>query len=1172
MTAVLTKQIIYEVNYMWNFTFLGYPPDVDTNSLNSAKDYFKSLSEVYGSANTLIVPNKYLFAGSLINVVLTAKAALFDSVTTTATYSFSISKYSPTVSFLQRSQYVQQIEGGKRTTIPISFSNLQCSKSNIKKIVAPAQVSFAIYSGSSISSLTTRESDIENITNIQFQNSQTLFISTSQGYKYLTYYQITATITDLSSGNSNSDSQIYYIVKPPLQSIITGGNTVVSLLQNVVLSGVNSVIPETIGDTVSYEWKCVSCLSYQPGITCVCPILTYTTLRQTNLIILNAKLVANTKYTFGLTVKTAYFSYFRSAYNETDFITTSGKVTPLSINVLRGNINDVYLTLSLSTTTSVLSYNWTLLEVKDLSSKVIYDYNKRNTYFASYLSLSGNTLNATTLANDNEPPAYLVPNLTTTTNGRVLGIDKRTLQTNNMYVYAVSVNYSDNSQSMSFASFRNYPIPSARYFSVSPTSGIGFTTLFTFTINQLAAVGIDQGEYQIFKADCANSSELLPVTKILSPLNSYTLLLAPGKKECNNTVQIVLRTYESGNFIDTSTYVTVTSSQDTNENIFQDQIQKILSSQSMQTVDQKISILSEIGSLEITESSTTASSFLNSTIYAISLLDNFTGNTMDSMNDHEKLLLLNTTTSIIRKIIKNQATNLNVTHLTTINEKIGNYVNNISLIADGTSILPNCFIALGELVAQARKIQTNSSFFLSTQTIYNQIRDAKFAEVQMLGSAFSLSSSSFDLIVQKFSTTQFNGTINFKTEKGASLVLPNGMFNSSNLRSIASSDQVSIGSAIYLSSFNPYEAIKGNTYVNTSILNTIFGVTPKDITTIYDDLSKGIDDGINNSQALEPGLIQAYFTAYQVALNSTETKISSPLVIGNLPKSSYAFLEWPIQFDVMSVYNSSIILPVSYIASNKSWSNSWCSFVSPTTSEYKLRSQCTQIGEPIQTTRLLSMIPTDNNTQPAFCASIDIIQNAQSIIALIRLRYAFNVGPIAAIAAFVGLLLTIQLLLYKKDKYDITTATFKSLEDWGSPNPPKIQQGLLYDIYQILVDIRKIGLLKISQQNSQEVLPGPGNVVSQDTNLCCSPKDAALASNGFSKLSNIEEKNIKYLQLDYNECKLWFNGDEMRAVMQEDIMEDNVLVRITQSSLENQYLNSPFTCCSFIKVIFNINF
>ena len=132
MTAVLTQESIYEVNYMWNFTFLGYPSDVDANSLNSAINYFNSLSEVYNSASTLIVPNQYLFAGSLINVVLTAKAALFGSVTTTTTYTFSISKYSPTVSFLQRNQYVQQIEGGGRTTIPISISNLQCTKGSTK--------------------------------------------------------------------------------------------------------------------------------------------------------------------------------------------------------------------------------------------------------------------------------------------------------------------------------------------------------------------------------------------------------------------------------------------------------------------------------------------------------------------------------------------------------------------------------------------------------------------------------------------------------------------------------------------------------------------------------------------------------------------------------------------------------------------------------------------------------------------------------------------------------------------------------------------------------------------------------------------------------------------------------------------------------------------------------
>ena len=135
---------------------------------------------------------------------------------------------------------------------------------------------------------------------------------------------------------------------------------------------------------------------------------------------------------------------------------------------------------------------------------------------------------------------------------------------------------------------------------------------------------------------------------------------------------------------------------------------------------------------------------------------------------------------------------------------------------------------------------------------------------------------------------------------------------------------------------------------------------------------------------------------------------------------------------------------------------------------------------------------------------------------------------------------------------------------------PKLQQGYLYEIYQILIDIRKVGLSKVAQQYSQEVLPGAANVGSQDTNLCCSPKDAYQISNGFTKLSNTEEKNIKYLQLDYNECKQWFNDQELRDVMNEDVIEDNVLSRITQSSLENQYLYTPFTCCSFIKV-FNFN-
>ena len=799
----------------------------------------------------------------------------------------------------------------------------------------------------------------------------------------------------------------------------------VSLLQNVVLSGINSVIPETIGDTVSYEWRCMGCISFQSGVSCVCPTLSYTTDRQINLIILNSKLVPNARYTYGLTVKTAFFSYFRSAYNETDFITISGKITPIWINVLRGNVNDIYLTLNLTTTTTVLSYNWTLLEIKDLSSKEIYDYNKKNTYFASFLNLTGTGLNSSAIANDTNFPAFMVPNLTTPSSNRVLGIDKNTLMANNMYVYAVCAIYSDGTQSMSFASFLTYPQPAARYFSISPSVGVGFTTPFTLTLNQLSASGNDQAEYQIFKADCANSSELLPVTKVLSTLNSYTLLLAPGISECNNTIQLVLRTYETGNYIDTSSYVTVTNSQDSKETILQDQIQKIQSSQAMQTVDQKISLLSEIGSLEITEPSTTVSSYISSIISIISQLDNFTGSTMDSMSDHEKIMLINTTTSILRKITKNYATNLNSSHIGILNDKIGYYVNNISSMTDATSILPNCFVALADIATLGRKLQSNSSLFLSTQTIFNKIRDMILAETQIAGSAFSLSGSSLDMVVQKFSITQFNNAMNYKTGKGAKLGIPSGLYNSSNIKSITSGDQVSIGSSVYFSSFNPYEAIKGNTYVNVSILNTVFGVTPEDVTKIYDDLSKGINDGINMSQALEPGIIQAYFTANQIALNSTETKTSSPLVIGNLPKSTYAILELPLQFDIMSIYNSSILLPVSYIASNKSWSNSWCSIIPPTTSEYAISSQCTQIGAPVQSNRILSMITANNTTQPAFCASIDIIQNAQPILASLGPN-DLHIGALAAIAAFIGLLLTIQFLLCKKDRFDIVTATFKT--------------------------------------------------------------------------------------------------------------------------------------------------
>ena len=1136
---------------------------MSSSAISSTQQFFDSVSN-FTSSNFLLIPNQYLYQNTTINVAVTAKPPSFSDLSISASSTITVSLFTPKVQFGFKSQLVQDIQAGRPNNIPIILSNFKCSKSNRRLLtsleVAPVDISFTIYSGDSLNNINTRdtnEMNIEGVLSAQYKNTKTLSISTTQGFQYYTYYKITFTITDLNTARQNTDSLITYINKPPIQSIITGASTLFSLDSDITLSGSSSVIPESGGDTIAYKWTCLSCYSYSLQYNCSCPIFVPSYFHSPDLYIPRGKLLPLARYTWSLTVSATYKNVMRSGYNETEFITTTGIILPLQAKLLNTTTNRMYFGVMLNNKAGSynITYNWTLVEVDSLFPIIASRNTIKNTTITKFLSSLGNDVDFSSSIMDSSPLPQFSPQNVTPNFVRIFGIDKSTTAPKSSYIYSVTATYPDGTSSLGFTQFTTNSMPRDRAVNIIPNKGTGFETIFSISYSMPSTSDNEHAKFQIFRKDCIDS-EVVPITKMLGTSNIFETILSPGNSSCNYNVQIIIKTLEYGSYIENSYNIIVMPSADSYETILNSTLQTMPNS--IATVDEVIVWLSQMSNIVITQASETGQNNLNSIIAQITKLDSLTNSLMDTMEDQEKIAFLNTTLSIINKLIINHKINLTPTIISTLQSKIYNYTSLLPNLNSGTDLLPLCLKILDQLTIISQAWNGNAAFLIG---ITNSVANAKLNEMPANSPNFTVNSSIIEVVLQKVYLEQFNNSIKIASSKGVQVSFPGNLtdyINASILGKIPG-NQITIGISLTTTTFNPYPSFRTNTYVNSSFINNTWSsITPGFITSVYDNLTKNLltENAILKGN-LNLDLVQLTLIPYQIFPNSTEIPISSSLTLGALPAGSYINFSWPYNKNVTNLINSSIVLPVSFSQENSSWTNQICNLTQPNDNQTNLTVQCSQLRDPFE---------DQSAASSSFILGIDIFPLADTNLAPKFYSGGTSVGVIVAICCFFACLIVLECVFMKKDEKRMFEAMIKTLEERQNPQVPIPPQNCLFDIYDLLVQVRKLGIRNVVHETQQQVFPVTTNAAYQDTRMDTTTKDIMISSNGFTRLSPMEEKNIKNLHLDYKECSQSYNSSDLQTAMYEELIDEVPLRRLAQNKLENEIKMSQFTCCTFFIV------
>lgn len=1138
-----------------------------SNSANtSAQQYFYSVSN-FTESNVLFIPNQYLYQGSIINVNVIAQSLTFSGSYVTASSVLTISSYTPKVQFDFKSQQVQVIQAGRFNTLPISLSNFICSKSNRRLLSAlqsaPVVINFTIYSGNSLNNIITRgtnEMNLENTLNAQYISLKTLSLSTSQGFQYYTYYKIVFNIIDSSTGKQNTDTIITYINKPPIQSIITGGSTVYNLIYDITLSGSGSVIPESTGDTIGYQWNCLSCVSYNFQ-NCSCPLFVSNYLQTPNLLIPRGKLLPLTMYTYSLTVSATYNGIMRTGYNETFFITTSNSNPSLQTRILNITSNRLYFGAVLNNNggSNNITYNWSLVEVDTLFPSIQSRNSIKNTTITGFLSTTGNQIDLNSSLMDAPILSQYIPQNVTPNNARMFGIDKSTTIPITTYIYSVTATYPDGTSSLGFAQYTTNLNPRGRTVSISPNTGNGFDTIFSISYSLPSTGDNGQAEFQIFRKDCTGSGEI-PVTKMLGSSNIFETVLSPGDSSCNYNVQIIIRAIEYDSFIEYTCNVTVMPSSQSYDVILNSTLQTIPTS--MATVDEKIMWITQLSNIVVTQSSSAGQNNLNSIIAQITQMDSLTNSLMDTMTDIEKIAFINTTLSIINKLLNNHKVNLTPTIISTLQAKIYNYTTLLPMLVSGTDLLPVCLQLLNQLTILSQTWNGNTAFLTG---LTNSVINVKLNEMPANSPSLTVNSTICEVNLQKVYLEQFNNSLTISSSTGISVNFPGNLTNyiNSSILGRTPGNQITIGISLTTTTYNPYPSFRTNTFVNSSLINNTWSsITPSTIASEYDNITKGL---IPDKTTIQGGLnlVQLTFVPYQIFPNSSEVPITSTFALGALPAGSYVNFTWPYKYNATQLVNSTIVLPVAFSQENSSWTNQVCNWTQPNDTQGNLVAQCNQLSDPFRNV---------TETSNSFALALDVLPLAPTSSGPNFYGGGYSLAVIIVIACILAFLILLEYILMKKDEKCMFEAMIKALEERQIPQAPRPPQSCLFDIYEMLVQVRKLGIRNVVHETQQQVFPVTTNAALQDTRMDTTTKDSYISSNGFTRLSPLEEKNIKNLQLDYKECSQSYKNTDIQSAMYDELIDEIPLRRLAQNKLENEVNMAQFSCCTFFIVLPFFNF
>jgi len=1164
--GTLVSPTLYELNSKWNLTYI---PPLTGSLLEEANTLLAPFSQ-FAERSSISIPNKLLKHGTKIYVTLIAKSAKFISKEINATTIVNVLDSAPRIMFTQKSQFVIELDGSKVSTLPLLIENKYCNPldKSISSGSSTIKITFNVSIGDDMNSATLQTSDelaiIKTLEEI-YKKQNALLVGSRYGFKYLRFYNLTAIINDTQTGKSTSDTIIIYFIKPPLKAIIDIPGSLVSTQVRLQLNGSRSEFPALENDVKYYLWKCVSAKILEKGMTCDCPLLPEENLKSENLVILREKLVPLCKYKFSLSLKATAGLYTRTALNETEFVTFDGPTSEIKGKLVQGTsqaMNDIYLTFGTEASQKSSTYKWTMTDVESLDPRIKEKYTVRNTFIYDFFTneyksnidpeIKKGDSNTTDIKTRRRladiQPTYLTPNVT-----RTLGMEKSDLQPLYKYTFAVTVYSNDQKPSFLFITFTNPPAPRTRSFSVSPNRGIAFSTQFAFTFTRPISTETDIAQYQLFRKNCPGSNNTMSsISQKFGNSNIYTTILGPGLKICNFQVEVILRIYESNSFVDTTLYLTVLEPGGSAEESLMQQA-LYLEYNSDLTMNQKLSIISEVTNVPVTEVSEQAKITLKSLMGQIYKIDQTDG-ILAYLDEKDQTALLNTTTATLSNLVENQKTLIDSAQASSITSKIGDFLNLAGSKSSGTLLIPSALSALNGIADIAKSEKTDSNMYTQIQEPISKMSDMKMAEIVPGSVPYSISSNSIEMTIAKGYSEDYNKNITLQTTKGTNIVLPEGIADLMKAAlNTTANNTLSFGASVYATSYNPFINIKNNTNISMESLSgaSMQGFKNTTVYRIYEDLgSQKLNDVVDKKEQ-DLDIIKVEFKPYQVNEDASETKINSQVSVGDLPPGKDTVFSLPLKYNVSEFINKTVMIPLYYIPEEKRWTNENCSLDQPLLNVKSLIMRCRHMGKKV----------AKEKVDEGMVVTVDVIKDVFRVIkagnyeqlANFSALTEFNTRTIVAISFFIILSvfsIAVVVALMKMDRSELFSTRLECLFKKMNPKiKEKNTLNLFQKVLKFFKNLKNKGSAHIAKTSQGTVThkKEPSGVMLSSNNL----RKKAKRSNGYHTLSKSDLAELTEIYLLYQQCLVLYDESEISEILQSEFEKSNVLNRLTQMHIDN---------------------
>jgi len=1223
--AILKVPSLFRLIFRWE---IQYSLPLDDPLYIKAKEYFEKYRP-YSSISSISIPSSLIRKNLTIGIVMRSKAADVFSDEKLFTKIIKVHSSVPKIKFLSKAAHVLEIDGSKATNIPFEIDTTKCGiNTGTEPDFMYIDLTFSVAIGSDpdgTNRTTSEEISIASTLNSDFAKLRRIYVGVNKGFRYYKYYQIAATVKDRGTGSENSDKIIIYLIKPQIKAIITSSSYMVNVLSDVTLSGEETLIPEQGQDKVTFLWKCKSAVSIQNGVQCSCPFFIDSIAKSKVLTIDKIKIRSFCKYVVSLSVTAASIDYTRFSNDQTEFLVVEGPAEPIKDKIIEPTVplaKETYLTFDTGSTSNTTMDNieceWSVVEVESLAPGATNKLSLKGEFTYSFFESVGiyvdenikaqDNTNVTTTSNDtsNETTSSLTrdalsPKFLTSPNEPVLGVDKSSMVPFCSYTFGVKVS-GMSTPTFQLMKMETQPSPRPRILTVTPQSGVGFNTSFLFTWTMTSTVQVDKASYQIFTRKCPGSeNQMSPLTTKIAQSNSFTSVLAPGLKSCDEYIEVILRVFEYDYFLDITTNIKVSEPESSVEEVLSAQISKLSTNKDL-TVDQKMIVMAGVSSVPVYESSLESQKVVQSVLTEVLNIAN-ESTLIDTMPPKEQVEFLTTSTEILTDLLENQQVNFDYDMAKSAETQVNSFLTKVKTIEGGTYIIPSVIASLSGIANIASALQKEDNFSSSIEKAMNKMTEMKLKEMVIGSAGYQVTSPSLEIAIYKrYLKNAKNASLDLDTPRGTTLGISPAV--SALFRSLINSTvkgTPAMGASIYSTMFNPFNNIKTNTNISLETIgeNPLPNIKNDTVKKIYDDLRSGKLNETINARKLEMPLVQLKVQAMVKANNGSEVDYNFSSPINRLPDGEkiQITIALPENVDNKNIslnesqglgndtefsledLNNTLMIPLYYDHINEIWSNTNCSVVRPVRGDKNIKMNCNHMG--------LNNIDMSN----PFVATVDVITNIMKVISHGNYEQLTRVAELVewnertqtayTTAGVIGVIVVTTLIaLYISDIKALYEIKFKCLLNRVKPQTPIIQTGLFARIMQFFKKLRSKGTRNYSKKLQKTVKSEQTpekrffnhDTQRMETELSLQPNQNEARMNkkykksdGFTKLNRTEKLAILDAFALYNQCRAIYDDEEFEDLMIKEFNNNIVLNRVTYAYIDNMIWQDKVTFWSLVR-------